>query len=65
MRLGCGEGGGENLNIHQVIHTDASKLRELLSTLLQELGNRVTLFTLGMVEVSEIASFGFLCGYAP
>jgi hypothetical protein len=41
-------GREEYLNVHQVIHTDASKLRELLSTLLQELGNRVTLLTLYM-----------------
>lgn len=65
MRLGCGERERENLNIHQVIHTDASKLRELLTTLLQELGNGVTLLTLGTVKVSEAALFEFLCGYAP
>lgn len=46
-------GRGENLDIHQVIHTDASKLRELLSALLQELGNSVTLLTLVMMGVID------------
>jgi len=42
-----------DLDIHQVIHTDAPKLGELLSTLLQELGNRVTLLTLNVMKVVD------------
>jgi len=54
-----------NLDIHEVIHTDTSKFRELLSALLQELGNGVTLLTLEMVETSEFASFGLLYDHIP
>lgn len=54
------EDGTANLDIHEVIHADASKFRELLSALLQELGNGVALLTLDMVETSELASFGLL-----
>lgn len=45
------EGGREHLDIHEVIHTDAPKLGELLSALLQELCNRVTLLTLSTVRI--------------
>ena len=56
--------GKENLNIHEVVHADTPKLGELLSTLLQELCDRVTLLTLNVMRV-RIVMFRILRDNAP
>lgn len=58
---GAWEDERANLDIHEVIYAYASKLRELLSALFQELGDRVTFLAL---DTSELA-FSGLSFHAP